>query len=91
MPYCPLERSAKGKSLAARACGCPTGSRNAAPLVTKMPSISDIALGGYAVVATGLTVLVMAFLDACNLVAVPPVGEHGGIVEGRVLCDERAP
>ena len=44
-----------------------------------MPSISDIALGGYAVVATGLTVLVMAFLDACNLVAVPPVGEHGGI------------
>ena len=44
-----------------------------------MPSISGIALGGYAVVATGLTVLVMAFLDACNLVAVPPVGEHGGI------------
>ena len=55
--------------------------RNAAPLFTKMPSISDIALGGYAVVATGLTVLVMAFLDACNLVAVPPVGEHGGITK----------
>ena len=33
--------------------------RNAAPLFTKMPSISDIALGGYAVVATGLTVALM--------------------------------
>ena len=42
-----------------------------------MPSISDIALGGYAVVATGLTALVMAVVDACNLVNVPPIAEHG--------------
>ena len=46
---------------------------------TKMPSISDIALGGYAVVATGLTLLLLAVFDACNLVGVPPVAEHGGI------------
>ena len=44
-----------------------------------MPSISDIALGGYAVVATGLTLLLLAVFDACNLVGVPPVAEHGGI------------
>ena len=44
-----------------------------------MPSISDIALGGYAIVATGLTVLVMAVVDACNLVNVPPIAEAGGL------------
>ena len=44
-----------------------------------MPSISDIALGGYAVVATGLTALVMAVVDACNLVNVPPIAEAGGL------------
>ena len=59
----------------------------AIPLVAKMPSISDIALGGYAVVATGLTVLVMAF-DACNLVPCRRSGAGG--LEGRVLRDECA-
>ena len=44
-----------------------------------MPSISNVALGGYAVVATGLTLLVMAVVDACNLVNVPPIAEHGGL------------
>ena len=44
-----------------------------------MPSISDIALGGYAVVATGLTLLVQALVDSCNLVNVPPIAEAGGL------------
>ena len=44
-----------------------------------MPSISNVALGGYAVVATGLTLLVMAVVDACNLVNVPPIAEAGGL------------
>ena len=79
MPYMTLARIGQVQREETACTQLITSKQYQAEIAEKMPSISDIALGGYAVVATGLTVLVMAFLDACNLVAVPPVGEHGGI------------
>ena len=42
-------------------------------------SVSDIAIGFYAVFATGLVVLIGGFVDACNVVNIPPIVDAGGI------------
>jgi hypothetical protein len=44
-----------------------------------MPSLSDIALGAYAAVGTGITILLLAVFDACGFVNVPAIAEHGGL------------
>ena len=46
-----------------------------------MPSLSDVAIGGYAVVMTGITILLMGVLESCNMVNLPPIAEHGGLAK----------
>ena len=46
-----------------------------------MPSLSDVAIGGYAVVMTGITLLLMGVLESCNMVNLPPIAEHGGLAK----------
>ena len=44
-----------------------------------MVTVSSVAIGLYALVATGLTVLIGHVFDACSLVNVPPVVDAGGL------------
>ena len=46
-----------------------------------MPSISDVAIGGYAVVMTGITLLLMGVLESCNMVNLPPIAEQDGLAK----------
>ena len=46
-----------------------------------MPSLSDVTIGGYAVVMTGITLLLMGVLESCNMVNLPPIAEHGGLAK----------
>ena len=44
-----------------------------------MATVSGVAIGLYALIATALTLLIGAFLDACKLVNVPPIVDAGGL------------
>tara|TARA_B110001452_G_C15201727_1_gene417051 strand:+ start:687 stop:1214 length:528 start_codon:yes stop_codon:yes gene_type:complete len=44
-----------------------------------MVTLSGVAIGLYALIATALTALIGGFFDACNLVNLPPVVDAGGL------------
>ena len=44
-----------------------------------MVTLSGVGIGMYAVVATGLTLLIGGVIDACNIVNLPPIVEAGGL------------